>query len=113
SEHPDIYRGIEFGILSAFLKILDMKKVKLLIVSVVLSLGSCTKDLVSIDYGEINPAIFPKTEADIEAMVNSVYYPLRGSWWDGIFSTSERGVMMISDCTTEILTGWYDEKERA
>jgi len=90
-----------------------MKKVKLLIVSVVLSLGSCTKDLVSIDYGEIDPAIFPKTEADIEAMVNSVYYPLRGSWWDGIFSTSERGVMMISDCTTEILTGWYDEKERA
>jgi hypothetical protein len=90
-----------------------MKKIKLLIVSFVLLLGGCTKDLVSIDYAEINPAIFPKTEADIEAMVNSVYYPLRGSWWDGIFSTSERGVMMISDATTEILTGWYDEKQQA
>src|SRR5690606_30605233 len=87
-----------------------MKKIKLLIIAFVCLLSSCTKDRVSIDYGAINPAIFPKSEADIEAMVNSVYHPLRGSWWDGIFSTSERGVMMISDCTTEILTGWYDEK---
>lgn len=90
-----------------------MKKIKLLIISCICLLGSCTKDLVSIDYGDINPEIFPKSETDIEAMVNSVYHPLRGSWWDGIFSTSERGVMMISDCTTEILTGWYDEKLQA
>lgn len=90
-----------------------MKKIKLLIISFVWLLCGCTKDLVSIDYADINPEIFPKSEADIEAMVNSCYYPLRGSWWDGIFSTSERGVMMISDCTTEILTGWYDEKLQA
>ncbi|MFD1629777.1 RagB/SusD family nutrient uptake outer membrane protein [Pseudopedobacter beijingensis] len=90
-----------------------MKKIKLLIVSFVWLLGGCTKDLVSIDYGDINPAIFPKTAEDIEAMVNSAYYPIRGSWWDGMFSTSERGVQMISDCTTEILTGWYDEKQQA
>lgn len=90
-----------------------MKKIKALVILLACLLGGCTKDLVSIDYGDINPAIFPKSEADIEAMVNSVYHPLRGSWWDGIFSTSERGVMMISDCTTELLTGWYDEKLQA
>src|SRR5690606_35505962 len=87
-----------------------MKKIKLMIIACVCLLSSCTKDLVSIDYGDINPAIFPKSEADIVAMVKSAYHPLRCPWWDGIFSTSERGAMMISDCTTEILTGWYDEQ---
>lgn len=86
-----------------------MKKIRLFVLSMMVLLGSCTKDLVSLDYSEINPAIFPKTEADLEAMVNSVYYPMRGSWWNGLFSTSERGVMMLSDASTEILTGWYDD----
>jgi len=71
-------------------------------------LNSCTKDLVSIDYSEINPAIFPQTEADVEAMVNACYYPLRGAWWDGINTTSERGLMFAEDATTEILSGKYD-----
>ena len=70
-------------------------------------LGSCTDDLVPVDYSEINPSIFPKTEADLQAMVNACYYPLRGSWGDGIYSTSERGVMFVSDATTEILHGKY------
>lgn len=87
-----------------------MKKIKLFTIAFLFLLAGCTKDLVSVDYGEINPGIFPKTAADIESMVNAAYYPLRGAWWDGIFSTSERGVMMINDATTEILTGWYDEK---
>jgi hypothetical protein len=71
-------------------------------------LNSCTKDLVSIDYSEINPAIFPRSEADVEAMVNACYYPLRGAWWDGINTTSERGLMFAEDATTEILSGKYD-----
>jgi hypothetical protein len=70
--------------------------------------NSCTKDLVSIDYSEINPAIFPQSEADVEAMVNACYYPLRGAWWDGINTTSERGLMFAEDATTEILSGKYD-----
>ena len=86
-----------------------MKKIRLFVLSFMVLLGGCTKDLVSLDYAEINPAIFPKTEADLEAMVNSVYYPMRGSWFNGLFSTSERGVMMLSDASTEILTGWYDD----
>ncbi|KYP14627.1 RagB/SusD family nutrient uptake outer membrane protein [Flavihumibacter sp. CACIAM 22H1] len=72
--------------------------------------SSCTKDLKPIDYAEINPSIFPKSASDLEAMVNACYHPLRGSWGDGIFSTSERGVMYISDATTEILFGKYGDQ---
>jgi hypothetical protein len=68
---------------------------------------------VPIDYSEINPNIFPKSASDLEAMVNACYYPLRGSWWDGIFSTSERGVMFLSDATTEILHGKYGDQNTA
>lgn len=73
----------------------------------------CTKDLNPVDYSEINPNIFPKSESDLQAMVNASYYPLRGSWADGIFSTSERGVMFISDATTEILNGKYGDQQLA
>ena len=76
-------------------------------------LNSCTKDLVPIDYSEINPNIFPKSASDLEAMVNACYYPLRGAWSDGIFSTSERGVMFLSDATTEILYGKYGDQNIA
>lgn len=76
-------------------------------------LNSCTKDLVPIDYSEINPNIFPKSASDLEAMVNACYYPLRGAWGDGIFSTSERGVMFLSDATTEILHGKYGDQNIA
>ena len=77
-------------------------------IALLLFLNSCTKDLVSVDYSEINPSIFPQSEADVEAMVNACYYPLRGAWWDGINTTSERGLMFAEDATTEILSGKYD-----
>ena len=51
-------------------------------------LNSCELD--PIDYSDINPSIFPQSKEDLEAMVLSCYYPLRGSWWDGINTTSER-----------------------
>lgn len=90
-----------------------MKRYTLIFLSLVLLLGSCTKDLVSTDYSEINPNIFPKSASDLEAMVNACYYPLRGAWFDGIFSTSERGVMFLSDATTEILHGKYGDQNLA
>lgn len=67
------------------------------------SISSCC-DLDPVDYSDINPSNFPKTEADIESVVNSCYYSVRSSWFDGLFSTSERGVMPVNDLTTEILT---------
>ncbi len=90
-----------------------MKKLILFCLPMALVLGSCTKDLEPVDYGEINPGIFPKSLADLEAMVNAAYYPLRGSYGDGIHSTSERGVMYLSDATTEILHGKYGDQQTA
>ncbi|MDR1737294.1 MAG: RagB/SusD family nutrient uptake outer membrane protein [Candidatus Symbiothrix sp.] len=72
-----------------------------------LMLNSCY-DLTPINYAEINPSIFPKSEKDLQALVMSCYYPLRGSWWDGINTTSEKGQMYVNDCCTEILTGKFD-----
>lgn len=67
------------------------------------TMSSCS-DLNPIDYSDINPSNFPKSESDIESIVNSCYYSVRSSWFDGLFSTSERGVMPVNDLTTEILT---------
>lgn len=85
---------------------MKMKKIFICLATVML-IGGCTKDLVPVDYSDINPSIFPQSEGDIQAMVNSCYYPLRGAWWDGINSTSERGIMFVLDATTEILSGKF------
>lgn len=84
-----------------------------LLLPLMMMVNSCTKDLVSTDYSEINPNIFPKSASDLEAMVNACYHPLRGAWFDGIFSTSERGVMFLSDASTEILHGKYGDQNTA
>jgi starch-binding outer membrane protein, SusD/RagB family len=86
---------------------MKMKKI-VIFIATFLILGGCTEDLVPVNYSDINPSIFPQSEADIESMVNACYYPLRGSWWDGINSTSERGIMFCLDATTEILSGKFD-----
>jgi len=80
---------------------------------VALLINSCTKDLTATEYSEINPNIFPKSAEDLEAMVNACYHPIRGSWWDGFFSTSERGSQFINDASTEILFGKFGEQQLA
>ena len=80
---------------------------------VAMLMNSCTKDLTATQYDEINPNIFPKSAEDLEAMVNACYYPIRGSWWDGFFSTSERGSQFINDASTEILFGKFGEQQLA
>jgi len=84
----------------------------LIIMFLTLYTVSC-KELTPLDYSDINPSIFPKTEADIQAMVLSCYYPLRGNWWDGINSDSERGQMFVNDCNTEILAGKFGVQKMA
>ncbi|MGE5393911.1 MAG: RagB/SusD family nutrient uptake outer membrane protein [Candidatus Saccharibacteria bacterium] len=84
----------------------------LTILLLTLCMMSC-KELNPVDYSEINPSIFPKTEADIKALVLSCYYPLRGNWWDGINSDSERGQMFVNDCNTEILAGKFGVQKLA
>lgn len=68
-----------------------------------LSLGSCI-NLDPKDYSDINPSNYPTTKSDIQALVDGCYYSVRSSWFDGLFSTSERGVTVINDLTTEILS---------
>lgn len=85
-----------------------MKKIYstiLIFLSVLFATG-CS-DLDPVDYSEINPSNFLKTEEDIKSLVMSCYYPLRGNWWDGLFTPSERGVMFLNDCTTGILSGTF------
>jgi hypothetical protein len=85
-----------------------MKKIShlLIILGIAICFSGCS-DLYPISYTEINPSIFPKTEKDLETMVLSCYYPLRGSWWDGINSTSERGQMFLNDACTEVIMGKF------
>ncbi|WP_456311685.1 RagB/SusD family nutrient uptake outer membrane protein [Pseudomonas shirazensis] len=83
------------------------------IVLLLLVFSGCSDDLESINYDEINPSIFPTSEADIQAIVASAYYPLRGSYGNGIHSTSENGLMFLLDATTEILQGPYGVQQEA
>jgi len=81
------------------------KFIKITVITLIIKITvGCHGALDPIDYSEINPSIFPKTEEDLKSMVLSCYYPLRGNWYDGINSFSERGIMMPNDCCTEILT---------
>jgi starch-binding outer membrane protein, SusD/RagB family len=75
------------------------------IILLLLVFVGCNNDLDYVNYSEIKPDAFPTTEADIEAIVATAYYPLRGGYFDGIHSTSENGLMFILDATTEILQG--------
>ncbi len=90
-----------------------MKNIKLYLVGFLIIVSAGCSDLESVNYDEINPSIFPTSEADIEALVVSAYYPLRGSWWNGIHTTSERGLMFVLDATTEILQGEYGVQQHA
>jgi starch-binding outer membrane protein, SusD/RagB family len=85
-----------------------MKNSKIYIIALlVLVFSGCSNVNDSINYDEINPSIFPQSEADIQALVVAAYYPLRGAYGDGIHTTSENGLMFILDATTEILQGPY------
>ena len=54
-----------------------MKNLKIYIIGfLIVGLSGCS-ELESINYDEINPNIFPQSEADIEALVAAAYYPLR------------------------------------
>lgn len=80
----------------------------------------CSPDLERKNFADINPEIFPQSESDLEALVISAYYPLRGAYYvyengfdqdlgeggeniSGIHGTSLRGLMYFLDLTTEIL----------
>ena len=69
-----------------------------------IALLGCHGELEPLSYSEINPSIFPQTEADMDALVISCYGSLRGQYDNGIFTTTERGCMMMNDIFTGLIT---------
>ncbi|MGY5846141.1 RagB/SusD family nutrient uptake outer membrane protein [Salegentibacter sp. HM20] len=91
-----------------------MKKTYIYLLCILSTLTiSCDDVLDPVNFDEINPSIFPASEADVDALVFASYYPLRGSYGDGIHTTSENGIMFISDATTEIIQGPYGIQQEA
>lgn len=89
-----------------------MKNLKICLLGMLTFLAvSCNPELESIYFNEVNPSIFPASEADVESLTLAAYYPLRGSWANGIHSTSEKGLMFMLDATTEILQGPYGDQQ--
>lgn len=63
---------------------------------------SCT-NLESEMYNVINPGIFPTTEDDANSLVTSAAYaPFRSNWYSGLYASSQGGIHVISDMTTDI-----------
>lgn len=71
--------------------------------SVTLLTVSCT-NLESEMYDVINPDIFPKTEADAEALVTGqVYASFKGgTWGQGLFNVGSDGLVVATEMTTDI-----------
>ncbi|MEP1490189.1 MAG: RagB/SusD family nutrient uptake outer membrane protein [Algibacter sp.] len=91
-----------------------MKKLKLILLGLLITqLSGCNPELESVNFEEISPTIFPTSEGDVESLVIAGYYPLRGSWSNGIHSTSERGLMFVLDATTEILQGDFGVQQNS
>lgn len=89
-----------------------MKNLKFSIIGLTIALFfGCNPNLEPVSYDEINPSIFPTSDSDVDALVYAAYYPLRGSWWDGIHTTSENGLAFILDSSTEILMGDFGIQE--
>lgn len=63
---------------------------------------SCT-NLESEMYNVINPGIFPTNEEDARSLVTSAAYaPFRSSGYSGLYASSQGGIHVISDMTSDI-----------
>lgn len=81
----------------------QMKKIIFSIwVSLAILISSCT-NLESEMYDIITLGIFPKTEADAQALVTGqVYAPFRGGeWGQGLFNVGASGLFVCTDMTTD------------
>lgn len=64
--------------------------------------ASCT-NLESEMYNVINPGIFPNNEADASSLVTAAAYsPFRSNWYDGLYTSANGGVHIVSDMSTDI-----------
>lgn len=79
-----------------------MKAIKYIAASLLLTtLSACQLD--RLDYTEISPETFPKTETDLKLAVNALYYDFDCGNWTGVYSADYSGYQVIGDMTTDAL----------
>lgn len=84
------------------------KKIKITFINLlIIGMIGCHGDLEPLEYGTLNPSIFPKSYSDFEAIMFGCYDPLRADYGRGIFSPSERGIYTIEQCMTGEIWGRY------
>lgn len=66
-----------------------------------LSVTSC--ELERLDYTEISPDNFFKTETDLKLAVNSLYYDFNPGDFKSVYSADYSGYQIIGDMTTDVL----------
>ena len=70
-------------------------------VLMLLSMTSC--ELERLDYTEISPENFFKTETDLKLAVNSLYYDFKPGDFKAVYSADYMGYQVIGDMTTDVL----------
>lgn len=79
-----------------------MKTIKYIAATLML-LSATSCELERLDYTEISPETFPKTETDLKLAVNALYYDFNPGGWDGVYAADYTGYQVISDMTTDVL----------
>lgn len=70
---------------------------------------SCT-NLESEMYDTINTGIFPKNEADADALVTAAAYgPFVSNWYSGLYASSQGGIHVSTEMTTDIGDCQWDD----
>ncbi len=83
------------------------------ILGIFFTLASCTDDLEYINYADINPDNFPKTESDVDLLVNECYKIFGTNYSGNLHSSSSiRGLIFI-DGTTGILSQQWGSQLKA
>lgn len=82
-----------------------MKKI-LSIFSIALMTTACCTSCTNLEsemYNVINPNFFPTTEEDANSLVtNAAYSPFRSSWYKGLYASSQGGIHVLGEMTTDI-----------
>ena len=79
-----------------------MKTMKYIATALMLfSMTSC--ELERLDYTEISPENFFKTETDLKLAVNSLYYDFNPGDFKSVYSADYSGYQIIGDMTTDVL----------
>ncbi len=92
-----------------------MKKIRSIVLAAVAAMTLFSCQLERLDYTQIKPEDFYKTETDLRLAVNALYFDFASGTWNGeaIYGPDGNGYQVLSDMTTDALWcswGWdWDE----